>query len=233
MQARGGSQCGLGEPSASYNALQETMDLLQGIEPFFLSYGILVLFFAVMLENAGIPLPGETVLLVAGFYAHQGHFDLALVMAVAAAGAIVGDNFGYGIGRSVGRAFIDRWGRWLLLRPERVAKIEGFFHRHGDKTILVARFLPGLRVFAALFAGMSRMRWPVFLMYNAMGAVLWSVTISLLGYFFGASLPVLEKWIGRTGLVIAGAAGLAVLIAVAVRRRIAGPPPEAPAGPRI
>jgi membrane-associated protein len=148
-----------------------------------------------------------------------------MVMAVAAAGAIFGDNAGYWIGRTAGRPLIDRFGRWILLTPERVARIQAYFARHGDKTILVARFITGLRVFAALFAGISHMRWPVFLLYNAAGAVLWSVAVSLLGYLFGASLPILQQWIGRTGLIILGLIVVGILVSLWLRRRVRPSPP--------
>ena len=87
-----------------------------------------------------------------------------------------------------------------------------FFEKHGDKTILVARFITGLRVFAAILAGASDMKWRVFVVYNAAGAILWAVVISLVGYFFGHSWPVLEKWVGRTGLILLLAAVVLLII---------------------
>jgi membrane protein DedA with SNARE-associated domain len=117
-------------------------------------------------------------------------------------GAVLGDNAGFAIGRHYGRGFLLRYGKWVFLTPRRLARISGFFERHGDKTILLARFITGLRVFAAIFAGASEMRWPVFLVYNMAGALLWSVVITMLGYLFGHSWPVLEKWVGRSGMFI-------------------------------
>jgi len=155
-----------------------------------------------MLENAGLPIPGETILLVAGFFCSEDHLRMPLVMVVAAAGAIVGDNIGFAVGHHFGRSILLRFGKYVFLTSERLEHMENYFHSHGNKTILVARFITGLRVFAALLAGASMMRWRVFLVYNMAGAVLWSVTITLLGYLFGQSLPLLVRWVGRTGTIL-------------------------------
>jgi membrane protein DedA with SNARE-associated domain len=185
---------------------------------YFARYGYFVVFFGVMLENAGVPVPGETILLAAGFFAAQGHFQLWTVMAVAAFGAVLGDNAGYLIGQRVGRAALERYGRYVLLTPGRMAHLEKFFARHGDKTILFARFVTGLRVFAALFAGAARMRWRTFAVYNVAGAILWSVVITLLGFFFGRSWELLQHWIGRAGEIVALAVLLLVVLAWAWHR---------------
>ncbi|MFN2576822.1 MAG: DedA family protein [Pyrinomonadaceae bacterium] len=175
---------------------------LQLIEHYMLTYGYWAVFFGVMLENAGVPVPGETILLVAGYFASTGVFRAPLVMLVAATGAIVGDNIGFAIGHHYGRGFLIRIGRFLFLTPKRIEYMENYFKNHGNKTILVARFITGLRVFAALLAGASKMRWRVFFIYNVAGAVLWSFVITLLGYLFGQSLPLLVKWVGRTGTIL-------------------------------
>ena len=161
-------------------------DSLELIEQYMLLYGYWVVFFGVMLENAGVPVPGETILLIAGYFAGIGKFNIAMVMMIAAVGAVVGDNIGFAVGHHFGRGFLLRVGRYMFLTPERFAAMDRYFHRHGNKTILVARFITGLRVFAALFAGASHMRWRVFLLYNVMGAVLWSVVITTLGYLWQA-----------------------------------------------
>ena len=176
---------------------------LQLIEHYMLVYGYWAVFFGVMLENAGVPVPGETILLVAGYFASTGEFNIALVMIIAASGAVVGDNIGFAIGHHYGRSFLLRVGRVFFLTPKRLEHMESYFERHGNKTILVARFITGLRVFAALLAGASRkMPWRVFVLYNMAGAILWSVVITTLGYLFGASLPLLVKWVGRSGTIL-------------------------------
>jgi membrane protein DedA with SNARE-associated domain len=193
--------------------------LLDTLLTYFARYGYFVVFFGVMLENAGVPVPGETILLAAGFFAAEGHFQLWTVMAVAAFGAVLGDNAGYFIGQRVGRAALERYGRYVFLTPGRLAHLEKFFARHGDKTILFARFVTGLRVFAALFAGAARMRWRTFAVYNVAGAILWSVVITLLGYFFGQSWELLQRWIGRAGGIVALALLLLIVVAWAWHRR--------------
>jgi len=177
-------------------------DSLQLIEQYMLAYGYWAVFFGVMLENAGVPVPGETILLIAGYFASTGKFHLGLVMLIAATGAVVGDNIGFAIGHHYGRNVLLRVGRFFFLTPKRFAHMENYFERHGNKTILVARFITGLRVFAALLAGASKMPWRVFIVFNVAGAVLWSVVITTLGYLFGQSLPLLVKWVGRSGTIL-------------------------------
>ncbi|HVS83195.1 MAG TPA: DedA family protein [Pyrinomonadaceae bacterium] len=191
---------------------------LQLIEHYMLVYGYWAVFFGVMLENAGVPVPGETILLIAGYYAATGEFHLPLVMLVAATGAVVGDNIGFAIGHHYGRGFLLRVGRFFFLTPKRLEHMENYFESHGNKTILVARFITGLRVFAALLAGASKMPWRVFVVYNIAGAVLWSVVITTLGYLFGHSLPLLVKWVGRSGTILLVATIVIGVIVWRVRR---------------
>jgi membrane protein DedA with SNARE-associated domain len=154
-----------------------------------------------MLENAGIPVPGEAIVLAAGFFASQGVLALPVVMGVAALGAMLGDNTGYLVGRRLGRPFFVRYGRFMLLSPGRLTVLEAFFARYGPPTVLMARFVSGLPVAAAFCAGMSHMPWRMFFLYNATGAVLWAATVSSLSYLFGQSWVALERWMGRAGLV--------------------------------
>jgi membrane protein DedA with SNARE-associated domain len=184
-----------------------------------LAYGYRTIFFGVMLENAGLPVPGETILILGGYFAAKGHFHLGLVMLLAAFGAIIGDNIGFAVGRYFGREFFLRHGRWILLTPKRLEMIDRFFTRHGDKTILVARFITGLRVFAALFAGTSQMRWRSFGFYNAAGAMIWAVAIATLGYVFAPSLQLLERWVGRSGAIFLVVAVVGALIVWKIQHR--------------
>jgi undecaprenyl-diphosphatase len=193
--------------------------MLSALLSYFSHYGYWVVFFGVMLENAGVPVPGETILLAAGFFAAQGHFSLLEVMVIAALGAVLGDNAGYFLGREVGRATLVRYGRYAGLTHGRLAHMDRFFTAHGNKTILVARFITGLRVFAALLAGSARMPWRTFAIYNMLGALLWSVAISLAGFFFGRSWDVLEHWIKGAGLIALGVIAVSVITIVVIRRR--------------
>ncbi|MGH9819162.1 MAG: DedA family protein [Pyrinomonadaceae bacterium] len=176
--------------------------ILQQIELYMVMYGYWVVFFGVMLENAGLPIPGETILLVAGYFASAGHFNIFLVMLIAGAGAVVGDNAGFAVGHHYGRGFLLRFGKYVFLTPKRLEHLENYFQSHGNKTVFVARFITGLRVFAAILAGASKMRWRIFLLYNVAGAIVWSIVITSLGYLFGQSLPLLVKWVGRSGTIL-------------------------------
>lgn len=174
-------------------------------------YGYPIVFLGVLLENAGVPVPGETILLAAGFLAHQGLFSLPWVIALAVAAAILGDNVGYWVGHRGGRTLAERYGPLVGLTPARLAALDTFFTRHGAKTVFFARFVTGVRVFAALFAGISRLPWRWFLLYNAAGALTWATTVALAGYLFGQSWDLLHRWAGRAGLF-----AVAVVVAVAL-----------------
>jgi membrane protein DedA with SNARE-associated domain len=196
--------------------LHNSLDL---IEHYMLIYGYWAVFFGVMLENAGVPIPGETILLIAGYFASRGEFHILLVMLIAASGAVIGDNIGFAIGHHYGRSILLRFGRFIFLTPKRLERMENYFESHGNKTILVARFITGLRVFAALLAGASKMPWRIFFVYNVAGAILWSVVITTLGYLFGQSLPLLVKWVGRSGTILLIAAIVVGFIIWRVRAR--------------
>jgi undecaprenyl-diphosphatase len=173
-------------------------------------YGYLVVLFGVMLESTGVPLPGETILLAAGVLVQRGHLDLGYTIAFGIAGAVLGDQIGYWVGREGGRPFVLKWGRYLFITQERLGRAEAFFERHGGKAVFLARFFSGFRVFGALVAGISRMRWATFIIYNALGGTVWATAVVLLGYFLGSSLALVERWLGRATLV------LVLVLAVAV-----------------
>jgi membrane protein DedA with SNARE-associated domain/membrane-associated phospholipid phosphatase len=174
-------------------------------------YGYLVILFGVMLESTGVPLPGETILLASGVLVQQGHLDLGDAIVFGILGAVIGDQIGYWVGREGGRRFVLRWGRYVFISPERLARAEAFFERHGGKAVFLARFFSGLRVFGALVAGISRMRWGTFLLYNALGGTVWATAVILLGYILGSSVGLVERWLGRATLVLASV--LAVVLA--------------------
>lgn len=149
-----------------------------------LGYPAVTLF--VMIECTGIPFPGETMLLFASFYAAISHqLQIPVVIACAALGAILGDNFGYWVGRTGGRALALRFGRYIFLKPEHLERAEGFFKRHGDKTVFFGRFIAILRTWSAFLAGVNHMPWRTFLLYNAAGGIIWAIIYGLLGYFAG------------------------------------------------
>ena len=177
----------------------------------FARYGYAVVFGGVFLENAGLPVPGETALLAGAALAHYGRLSLFWVIVTAIAGATLGDNLGFLIGRHGGRRVADRHGWRIGLTPGRLAEFDRFFHRHGPKTVFAARFITGLRVVGAVLAGGSGMKWPTFLFYNASGAVVWCTAVAFAGYSLAYSWATLERWIGRTGLV-----ALTIVVAMGV-----------------
>ena len=168
-------------------------------------YGYLAVFFGVMLESAGVPLPGETVLLLSGALAHRGVLDFGNAVVFGILGAVVGDQLGYWAGRRGGRAFVLRWGRFVLVTPERLGRAEAFFDRHGGRAVFLARFVSGLRVFGALVAGTSRMPWGRFALYNALGGAVWATAAVSIGYFLWASISLVEHWVGRASLLLIAA----------------------------
>lgn len=185
----------------------------------FARYGYLLIFGAVLLENAGVPSPGHTVMLGGGALAQQGHLWLPLVVAVGAFAAVIGDNAGYVIGHRGGRALLLRYAHRVRITPATIDRAERFFERHGPKAVFLARFVTGLQTVGALLAGASRMRWRTFFVWNLLGAVTWALCYAALGYLFGASWQVLERWVGHAGLFLAALIAIAVA-AVLFRQRV-------------
>lgn len=194
------------------------MQLAGPILPLIGRYGYLVIFFGVMAESAGIPLPGETILIAAGALVHHGTLNPGEVLLFGILGAIIGDQIGYWAGRKGGRPFVLRWGHYIFVTPERLEGAEGFFARHGGQAVFLARFVTGLRVFGALAAGTSRMPWRKFFLYNALGGATWATAAVSLGYFLWASISVVEHWLGRGSLVLASAVVLVLVLRWAYRR---------------
>jgi membrane protein DedA with SNARE-associated domain len=178
--------------------------------------GYPLLLVLVMSESSGLPVPGETALITAAVLASQGKLQIEFVIGLAAAGAIIGDNIGYLIGR--------RGGRWLLERPGflhrqrlRVLEVgEPFFQRHGPKAVFFGRFVLGLRVWASWLAGATRMPWRSFLLWNALGGVTWAVAVGLIAYFLGHSA---ENAIETFGLYGLAAVLLAIVSGLVLHRR--------------
>ncbi len=156
-------------------------------------YGYIIVFLAIFLESMGVPMPGETALIIAAAAAGTGHLNIYGVIIAAATGAIIGDGIGYWIGRKLGRPFLEKHGRWFHLTEDRMFKLEKLFVKHGPMTVFFGRFFSLLRTYAALFAGVWRMKYTVFTLYNALGGMAWAVIMGMLGYLFGQNLPLLEK----------------------------------------
>ncbi len=153
------------------------------------------------LESAGLPLPGETTLLAASYLAATGHLSLPLVIGSAALGAIVGDSLGYFIGRRGGRRFLERYGKYVGITPEKLVRADGYFARHGAKTVFFGRFVALLRVLAGPLAGASKMPYRRFLAANVAGAVTWATTMGTLAFFFGKPVAAVLSSLGIWALV--------------------------------
>jgi membrane protein DedA with SNARE-associated domain len=184
------------------DVLQFLLDLVERLG----AWSYLIIFAAAALECAafaGLLVPGESLVLASGFFAHQGILDLVPVMVATATGALVGDNIGYLLGSRLGRDWLLRRGSRFGIRKRGLAKVEGFFRRQGPEAVFFGRFVGFARALIPFVAGASGMSYRKFVLYDALGAVLWTVGFVTLGYVLGASWQVAEQWIGRSGLVIA------------------------------
>lgn len=181
------------------------------------NYGYYIVFALVAVESFGIPLPGETSLVTAAAFAALGRMSLELVILAAAAGAILGDNAGYWVGRKGGIALVRRHGARFGLDDEKLERARAFFARHGAKTVFIARFVALLRSWAAALAGVSRMSYGTFMLWNALGGVTWSAIFGALGYLFGRNLPRLEKYVGQLSLALVLLLALGVVVLFGLR----------------
>jgi membrane protein DedA with SNARE-associated domain len=170
---------------------------------YFQHYGYWTVAVALLLENMGLPVPGETTLLFASFLAYSQHeLQLPVLIAFGVAAAVIGDNAGFAFGHFAGRPLVDRYLHVLHVSRRTIEKGERFFAQRGPLAIFLARFLAGVRIVAGPLAGTLHMPWKKFLLFNFLGAVSWVLTISLIGYFFGGQLQRLIRTMGRADLVI-------------------------------
>jgi membrane protein DedA with SNARE-associated domain len=180
--------------------MNDGLELLRG---FFDQYGYWTVFFALLLENAGIPVPGETVLLFASFLAFdEQELRLRYIILVGIAAATLGDNIGYWLGRKGGRPLLDRYTHLFRIPPSVIQKGEEVFAKHGSVTVFFARFVFGMRIIAGPMAGVLRMDWRKFSIFNFLGAALWVTVISIVGFKFGEEWESLVHVMGRVNLVI-------------------------------
>src|SRR3954453_7130055 len=165
-------------------------------------YGYWAVFLIVFMETAGIPLPGEITLILAGVAAHRGTLDPVTLIVVGSLAAILGDNTGYLIGRYGGRRVVLKLARFGHV-DSMLGWGERFFAQHGGKTVFLARWTAGLRIFGAWIAGMTHMRWRTFFVWNAAGGITWVSATVLAGYFFSGSVQRIEEYFGRAGMIAA------------------------------
>jgi membrane protein DedA with SNARE-associated domain len=177
--------------SASVHSLRYLLD----------TWGYLAVFFFVAIESTGIPFPGETMLVTAAGYAGAGHLRIVWVIVAAATGAIIGDNCGYLIGRTGGRALIIRYGKYVGVDAGKLKIAERFFEKHGDKTVFFGRFIAVLRAWAAFLAGVNRMHWSKFLAFNAAGGICWAILYGVLAFKLGQNFDRIRGYVGIAGLL--------------------------------
>ena len=184
-------------------------------------YGLVLLFAAVAIESAGVPIPGETTLITAAFLARPEyhHWSLVSVIVVAALAAIIGDNIGYWLGRKGGRGLINRWGFARSYADKALPPSERFFRKHGAKTVFFGRFIAILRVTAAWLAGISHMPWWRFFAWNAFGGIVWAVGVSVLAYVAGKAVADTISHYGVIGVVVLLAVGAVVFVALHMWRK--------------
>lgn len=186
-------------------------------------YGYVAVVGVVMVESFGIPAPGQTILIVAGVFAATGHLNIAVVVALGALAAMVGDSISYLVGRSGGRPLVLRVGRYVLLTEKRLDRAEAFSRRHGRKVVVLARFVDGLRQVNGIVAGLVRMPFGRFITWNAVGATVWAILFSGLGYLGGAHLDTLFAYVRLYRgplLLILGALVIGLVVRWVVRRNI-------------
>jgi membrane protein DedA with SNARE-associated domain len=191
------------------------------VQPVLEQYGYLGVAGMLFLEDFGVPVPGEIMLIAAAVFAGAGQMNIAVVFLVAVLAAVIGDNIGFTVGHFGGRPLAERFGRYIFLTPQRLDRAETFFNRHGGKVVAAARFIDGLRQINGLLAGIAGMHWLKFLAYNALGAVLWVGAWCALGYLAGEHIVEIYdtferyKWYVVAAVVVV----VAIVITHRVRRR--------------
>lgn len=190
--------------------------VFQTLTSFFARHGYWVVFFGVMLEDAGLPIPGETVLLFAGFLAHHGELELSKVILTAILGATLGDTGGYCLGRFGGNALVEKGRNHLPFFAHRFDQAQKLFLRHGRWAVFIGRFITGLRVFAGLLAGLFRMRYTEFLFYNFAGAVGWATAVGCVGFVFGENWQRIVHLVKAYNLITLAVILVAALVVIAI-----------------
>lgn len=185
----------------------------------FVQYGHLLVFILVLLDNAGLPLPGELVLLAFGFLARTGHLDLGVGAMASGIGAMMGDNVSYWLGRLGGVRLLQTYCRMTLGSGECVSKALSFYHRFGAIAVILGRFVMGLRAFLVPLAGSARMPYGRFLLFDAIGAFFWSGLFLLAGYALGSQVEIFSHRFRRGSMLLAFALGIAFLVYLTMKLR--------------
>ncbi len=178
--------------------------ILEFLAPYLSQYGYPTLFLLTFLETSaflGLVAPGETIIVLCGFYAYRGVLNPWAVGAFAVLGAVAGDQVGYLLGRKFGHGLIDRFGKYVFFDSKRLRATERYYEKHGGKTVFFGRFMSFLRSFGPAVAGISHMPYKEFLPWSLASCIVWGAAFTLIGYFFGASWSVIEEYLGWGGAV--------------------------------
>lgn len=179
--------------------------LIDVVQPYFETWGYLIVFATTLLENSAflaLVIPGDAILLLAGFYSQRGALTLPAVMAIAFCGAVLGDTIAYVIGRFAGRRIVDRWGGRRFLSQSRLARFDRYFAEYGIWAVALGRITPLFRAFNTFAAGMSRMPFPRFLLAIVMIVAVWSTAVPAVGFLFSGSLEVARRYLGWGGALV-------------------------------
>jgi membrane protein DedA with SNARE-associated domain len=172
-------------------------------------WGYTGIFIMMALESTVLPVPSELVLIPAGFLAHQGQMNFWLIILASTVGSIVGASLNYAFALWVGRPFLERWGRYFFVRPELLHKTDAFFAKHGAVSTFTGRLIPGIRHLISLPAGLTRMAPGRFVFYTMLGAGLWSLVLTVFGYFLGGNQALIQQ---NQHLITMGVIAFVVLI---------------------
>jgi membrane-associated protein len=196
--------------------------------------GLLVLVFIVFAETGllvGFFLPGDSLLITAGLFAARGNLPIGMMLVALSAAAIIGQGVGYWIGYKAGPPLFSRPNSWLF-KQEHLQKAQAFYEKHGGMTIVLARFMPIVRTFVPVVAGVARMPYHTFMLYNIVGGIAWVFSMCLIGYFLGGHIPGIERHIDKVIAVVIFLSILPMLVHAykgrAKARGLAGLPPEVP-----
>ena len=181
--------------------------IFNAVAPVLDQYGYAAVGGFLLLENFGIPLPGETILIAASIYAGAGKLNIVLVWLIAVVASVVGDSIGFAIGHYGGEKFVAKYGRYIFLSEKRLASAQTFFNKYGGPVVTVARFVAGLRQLNGIVAGTADMKWRTFLLFNVIGAVLWVSVWSGIGYLAGNHINAIYDQLRHFELLALVAAG--------------------------
>jgi membrane protein DedA with SNARE-associated domain len=182
-------------------------------------YGLWAIGLLITLEDFGVPVPGETILIAGAIFAGAGRINIVALGVVAFVAAVTGDNIGFAIGHFGGRALALRFGKYVFLTEERLDKAEAFFDRRGSIVITFARFVEGLRQANGIIAGITGMHWLRFLVFNAIGAALWVGTWVTIGYFAGNNITTVYHYITLYSYYVLAALVVLIVGYIVWRRR--------------